>query len=96
MRLQPMPLAPERLNLSLNRLENDRPSRHLGAAQLLGRFRSEADINPGEGHKTGFMSTRSNMVVFILFSRCCSFHITNIVRLFRARRPTALYSVREA
>ena len=24
-------------------------SRHLGAAQLLGRFRSEADINPGEG-----------------------------------------------
>ena len=25
------------------------PSRHLGAAQLLGRFRSEADINPGEG-----------------------------------------------
>jgi hypothetical protein len=30
----------------------------LGAAQLLGRFRSEADINIGEGHKTGFMSTR--------------------------------------
>src|SRR6185295_10040328 len=28
------------------------PSRHLGAAQLLGRFRREADINLGEGHGT--------------------------------------------
>ena len=35
------------------------PSRHFGAAQLLGRFRSEADINRG-GHKTRFMSTRPN------------------------------------
>jgi len=33
-------------------------SRHFGAAQLLGGFRSEADINLGEGHRTGFMSPR--------------------------------------
>ena len=32
------------------------PSRHFGAAQLLGRFRVNGH-QPG-GHKTGFMSTR--------------------------------------
>ena len=31
------------------------PSRHFGAAQLLGRFRSEADINSGEGTETGII-----------------------------------------
>ena len=36
------------------------PSRHFGAAQLLGRFRVNGH-QPG-GHKTGFMSTRPRLL----------------------------------
>jgi hypothetical protein len=36
------------------RMSHSGPSRHFGAAQLLGRFRSEAESTRG-GHRTGFM-----------------------------------------